>query len=418
MKTTRTFTMKAMNDMISRYTMLRRFLPTGRILPAAIACAVLLFSTSGCSDRTTAGDTEHVGEGHDHSDEGAEEIRFQPEQMKEVGITVEAVAVGALGGSVGAPGRVVPTQEGVAHVGTLVAGRVARIFVREGARVARGAPLAEIESFGIGELKAEYLRAMSEVERRGSEYRRQQRLIGEGVGAQRNLEESKASYEQSVASHRAAETKLTAAGISPGTILSDAPLDSRVTIRSPIAGIVSKRHVALGEYLEPDQDAFEVVDNRTIWIDAQVPPTEASLIAVGGTGIVQDAERHRHEGKVTFISPTVDPDSRMVNVRVELANPDAHLRPESYVSVEFRTESRASALTVPREALEKEGEEYYVYREQEPNTFVRVPVHIEIVQGDMAVVGAGVSAGDRIVTTGLFYLKSVRQREELQEHDH
>src|SRR5690606_21193195 len=100
------------------------------------------------------------------------------------------------------------------------------------------------------------------------------------------------------------------------------------------------------------RDAFEVVDNRTVWVDAEVPPTRASSLAVGGLGIVQDAERHRHSGNVTFISPTVDPESRMVTVRVELPNPDAHLRPEAYVTVAFRTGSREQALTVPRESLE------------------------------------------------------------------
>ncbi len=368
-------------------------------------------------DHEAHGDEAH--EDGEHGDEHGDEIEMTPAMLKDAGITVEPALVQPVSATITAPGRVVPTQNGVAHVGTMIAGRVTRLYVSEGSKIAKGAPLAEIEAFDIGSLKGEYATARANLEHARLTLARQEKLSGEGIGARRTLEEATAAQGQALASMRAAEAKLRAAGIDPASVNSSGAFSSRIQLRSPISGVVARRTVVLGEYLEPNRDAFEVVNTSTVWIDVQVSPDVAGTLGVGGTGFIRDKGDHRHTGSIRFISPTVDPESRTVTVRVEVSNPDVHMRPETFVSVEFeRPVSTGSALSVPKAAIEQEGTNSYLYRENEPGHFQRVQVMLSPEQGERRVVTSGLKPGDRVAVSGIFYLKSARQKGELQEHNH
>jgi cobalt-zinc-cadmium efflux system membrane fusion protein len=395
--------------------------------------ALLLFlagAAAGCGDAHTestkppgdkAADTgsakaKEGEEDHEHEHEG--EIQMTPAMMKDAGITVEPVMKQPASAVVTVPGRVVPTQNGIAHVGTVIAGRVTKLYVSEGAHVQKGAALAEIEAFDIGSLKGEYATAVAAVEHAKSVLTRQEKLTGESIGAQRTLDEARAAHGQAVAALRASEARLRAAGIDPRSVSSSGAFSSRIQLRSPIGGVVARRAVVLGEYVEPNKDAFEVVNTNTVWIDAQVSPDVAATLGTGNAGFVRDKGDHRHVGSITFISPTVDPASRTVTVRVEVSNPNVHMRPETFVSVEFERAVSGTALTVPKEAIEQEGASSYVYIEDEPGHFQRALVEIVSESGDRRVVSAGLKEGDRVAVGGIFYLKSARQKGELQEHEH
>ena len=418
---TRNFKQTVITDM----KLITRYLIT---MLAGALCLALTLPLTGCSEDADA--PEHGEEGHDHEEgeeghsdeegheeEHPEEVAFTPVAMKEAGITVEPVMRQQVVSTISAPGRVVPTQYGTAHVGTFVAGRITRLHVSEGSYVSKGAPLAEIEAFDIGQLKGEYARALAEVEQRGLALARQEKLAAEEIGAERSREEAQSAYGQAVALQKAAAAKLRAAGIDPSSVKGES-FSSRLTIRSPIAGIVSRREVVIGEYIDPSTDAFEIMNNSTVWVDAQVSPAIASSIGIGRVGFVRGPKGDRRSGRVIFISPSVDPDSRTVTVRVEVSNPDGSLRPETFVSVEFERSISELTIAIPKTAVEYEDERRYVYREHEPNTFQRIEVEIGGETGENVVVRKGLEEDERIAVTGIFYLRSARLKGELQEHDH
>jgi len=402
--------------------------------------AVLGIAISGCgadeaksvpaASTTRPEDDEHghshEGEGLDTHDEHAEhphqvgeapaEITISSAAIADAGIVVEPVTKGRLTTSLTVPGRVVPTQQGLAHVGTVVAGRVSRLLVREGSRVSRGQPLAEIEVYDIGVVKGELLRASADVELRRSALERQERLGKEGIGAQRAIEEARAAYQQAMAEQRSAEARLRAAGINPQSVRAG-NFSSRILLRAPIAGVVARRHVALGDYLEPSKDAFEIMNTSVAWIDAQASSTDATSIGVGDPGFVSNNDT-RQAGRVIFVSPAVDPESRTVTVRVEVDNTKLGLRHEAYVNVEFEKSADAMGIVIPKEAIESEAGEHFVYIEHKSNTFQRLPVELGREMGDRIVVTAGLEENARIVVKGVFYVRSERQKGELAERDH
>ena len=349
------------------------------------------------------------------------EVAITPAMMKESGVIVAKVMEGPVSKTISATGHVIPTQSGMAHVGTVIPGRITRLFVAEGSHVGRGTALAEVESFGISELKSAYLRASADVERNRRALERSTTLSGEGIGATRLVEEARAAYRQGIAAQTEAATKLRALGINPTSLhrLDEkaSSFSSRVVIRSPISGVVAKRSVALGEFVEPSTDVFEVVNTRTVWVDAQVQPSVAPEMRVGGVGFVHDPKGERRSGRIIFVSPSVDPTSRTVTIRIELSNTDNAFRPETFVTVEFETSLAGSALTIPADALEQDGEKFYVYREHEPNRFQRVEVEAGPHSETRVVIRSGLKKDDRIAASGVFYLKSIRQKGDLSESD-
>lgn len=341
-----------------------------------------------------------------------------PAAMSEAGIKVESVMKGNVSATFTAPGRVIPTQNGAAHVGTVIAGRITRLYVSEGSYVRKGTPLAEVEASDIGELKGEYLRARADVEQRRTALARQEKLANEKIGSQRSFEEAQSAYRQAVAAQRTADAKLRVVGITPSSIGAGS-FSSRIVIRSPIAGVIARRSVVLGEHITPSEDLFEVINSNTIWVDAGVPPHDVEGLVMGGIGFVRGTDGERRSGRIIFISPTVSPESRTVTVRVEIDNRVLGLRPEMFVQVEFERSMTATvALAVPKEAIEQDGKSYFVYKEHEPNTFQRVEVEPGDDTGDKIVVRSGLAEGDRIAISGLFYLRSAQQKGELSEHDH
>lgn len=392
-----------------------------------LLAVLFLMAAAGCGGErkpTEAAEATPVvgtsGAGEEHGDEEEEvpnEITLSPEQAEAAGIEVASVDEQEVRGVLTAPARIVPTETAAAEVGSLVAGRVTRLFVRDGSPVRQGAPMAEIESLEIGRLKGDYLRAHAVLEQTRSAFERQQLLAREEIGARRTLEEARAAYHTAEADLTALLTQLAALGIDPKSLEEAAgALESKIVIRAPIAGIVTRREVTLGAFVEPSQDLFEVVNPNAVYADAQVPPDAVARLKPGDPALVRTAAGPLYRGKITFVSPAVDPESRTVQVRVQLENTRG-LRSESYVTAEFDADLATKALVVPARAVEREAGTAYVYRESAPNTFERIEVRTGAETAESAVILTGLKAGDRIATDGVFYLKSARQKGELGDDD-
>jgi membrane fusion protein, heavy metal efflux system len=386
-------------------------------------------STAHQHSASEAGHTdEHTGhseseEGHAHEEGGHEEhdeggaVKLTDDIIKQAGINFLTVKKQTVIASVSAPGKVIPAQNAVGHIGSLINGRVARIFKPEGSSVGKGTVVAELEAFDIGELKAEYSSASAAVDQTKTTLDRQERLSREGIGAKRALDEARSAHSQAVARLRAAEAKLTSLGIST-TDLQRGAYTTRISIRSPLAGVITKQNVVVGEYVDPTKDMFEVVNMSTVWVEAQVPSTLARELRNGVRASLRGPSGERGTGVVSYISPTVDPESRTVPVRVVVNNLGSQLRPQAFVTVDFERATEQVAIVIPRSAIEQEGDKSYVYKEKEPSTFERTEVVLGSSTGLTAVVLSGVAEGDKIVNQGVFYLKSLRQKGELQEHSH
>src|SRR5205823_9887764 len=105
-----------------------------------------------------------------------------------------------------------------------------------------------------------------------------------------------------------------------------------LTIQSHVSGIVTERQAYHhGRYVTPEMDLYTIVDLSSVWVLGQVNESDLSSVRVGQMVHIElpySSNVNRHEGRIVFISPTLDPKTRAAEVRVEFPNPDLALKPD------------------------------------------------------------------------------------------
>src|SRR5262249_45387451 len=124
-------------------------------------------------------------------------------------------------------------------------------------------------------------------------------------------------------------------------------------LHSPFNGIVVERNTFPGQYITPEMTTFKIADLSTIWAFGALFEYELPLIKLGQSAEIEfpyGQSRGALRGKITFIAPEIDPQTRRVRIRAEFPNPDQALKPETYVTVVIRT-GGGSRLAIPKEAV-------------------------------------------------------------------
>jgi len=191
---------------------------------------------------------------------------------------------------------------------------------------------------------------------------------------------------------------------------------ARKTIRAPFSGILGIRQVNLGQYLAPGDPVVLLQSLNPIYVNFGVPQQDAGQLRPGRLVRVKAGEAAAAEfaGRITAIDPVVDETTRNVQVQATLSNPDAELRPGMFVQAEAALGANRSVVTLPASAISyapfgdsvfvvtdlkgSNGETYRGVRQQ----FVKLGGS----RGDQVAVISGVSAGDEVVTSGVFKLRN------------
>lgn len=364
------------------------------------------------------------------------QIVIQPTAVKAFGIKIEPASVRTLVPTFTAPARVAYDTERMAHVGSAVVGRVAALPVRQGDSVKEGDTLIVVDSPELGGAQSEYLQrrtlaqsAAPIVELAKSAYERAKKVYDESQGVsltevQKRQAEQQAA-ESALLNARAALTgasnRLQLLGMTEAeikTLADTGTITPRYTVRAPIAGRVIRRDVTLGELVRPDRDALLVLaDTTKLWVLADVPEMRLKDVAIGSAARITLAAfpGELFEGMVSFISADLNEATRTAQIRVEVDNAKALLRPGMFAQAEIigapngaEGAKNAGVLAVPESAIQTiEGKPVvFVPFTEKPNTFLKRPVTVGPAVGGMLPVLYGLREGESIVVAATFILKA------------
>jgi len=208
----------------------------------------------------------------------------------------------------------------------------------------------------------------------------------------------------------AAATRMRQAGMTEEQIRrierSDA-VEPRVTLSSPIDGVVTELTAREGMTVEMGSPLFTLNGIDTVWVTAAVPERESALLSPGTTVTARTAALpgRTWTGSVQTIVPTVDVATRTVAARVELANPDGALLPGMFVDLDL-VGTPTEALTIPTEALIRTGERTVAILVEPDSAFRPVDVVIGSEFGSRTEIKSGLDAGQRVVASGQFLIDS------------
>ena len=191
-----------------------------------------------------------------------------------------------------------------------------------------------------------------------------------------------------------------------------------VPIRSPISGHVARKAVLAGQYVAPGSELYQIADLSSVWVVADVYEQDMGRVAVGQPArlLLAAYPGTAFEGRVEFIYPAVNPETRTLQARMEFANPDLKLRPGMYGDVVIEL-GASEGVTVPSEAVVDTGEARYVFVAREGGRFDPRMVRVGVRGADRTQILEGVADGEEVVTTANFYVDAEsRLRAALEAH--
>ena len=375
-------------------------------LIAAMAAAMVL-AMAGCS----TGPGERAGEMTSYSSKEAkgttpELFTIPQQQMTHIQIvTVEPVT---LTRTLRLTGNVTYNAFQTTPVITQVGGLVSRILVVPGERVHKGQPLLEIASPDYSQMRAAYLKAKNTFRVTDKNYARAQDLYAHHAIAERDLLQAESDRNLAQADLDATEQALRILGILKPDELEKAPSSPQIPLPAPIGGEVVERDVSPGQLLQPGAtQAFVISDMSSVWILANVYQNDLAYVKVGDAVAVQtDSYADIFHGKISFVSPALDPNTRTLQARLMVDNPAGKLKNNMYCVATVTAGTIQNAIAVPDAAVLRDDlNEPFVYVAAGSNQFGRRSVQIGQSQAGRTQILKGLSPGEKVAGDGSLFLQ-------------
>jgi RND family efflux transporter MFP subunit len=195
-------------------------------------------------------------------------------------------------------------------------------------------------------------------------------------------------------------------------------LSKTLPVVAPISGFVIEKNVVAGQMVDAGMKLYRLADLGIVWVIAQVYERDLAFMQLGQEAVVKVASLPDREfrGRVTFVYPTVDEKTRTAKVRLEFENPGYFLKPGMFVSAQLQAELEAAAVLVPESAVLRSGARNTVFVALDGGKFEGRDVVLGVeAENAMIAVTSGLSAGERVVTSGQFLLDSESQLREAIE---
>ena len=209
----------------------------------------------------------------------------------------------------------------------------------------------------------------------------------------------------------AASQRMRLAGMSDAQVESvkrEGRVQPRLSITAPISGVVSELTAREGMTVTNGAPLFRINGLATVWVLAQVPEAMAAAVRPGARAEVSVPAfpDETFNGTVTALLPEVDPSTRTLRARVEVANPKAKLTPGMFARITFAPSDAREVLTIPSEAVIRTGTRAIVMVLGKEGRFTPVEVETGAESGERTEIRGGLSEGDKVVASGQFLVDS------------
>ena len=358
-------------------------------------------------------------QGNKHEQKEKEEaVVLTPEAAKNVGLVTTPVSFKPVREKIAATANIAHNQDRVFQVTPRIEGRVLELYVSVGTSVSKGQRLALLDSTTIGETKSEFLKTKTLVELAKANYEREKNLFDQKIAAKKDVLTAEAEYRKAEAEVRSLEEKLRLYGLSEAQILNIETASSQLLITAPAGGVVIEKDISQGQVVETGKKILTISDLSTVWIFVDVYERDLPKIR-NGTEVTVSVDAYSEKtfrGTVDYVADVVNPETRAVQVRVKVPNPNRQLKPGMFATATFEapgSDSTKKAAYIPTTAVFDIKGKKVVFVEESSGRFHPKDVEVASVIGNQVEITKGLNEGDKVVTNGGIYLKSNLLKEEL-----
>lgn len=377
-----------------------------RARPRYLACRVLL----PCGLALLAACSEAPGPQADAGPAAPilqnQELRFPPKHPQ-LALLASQPAVAAQDLAVDLPARLVWNEERTQRIAPPFAGRVTAIQADLGQSVKAGAVLAQMASPDFGQAQADTARAQADAALASKALSRQRELFAAGIVARKELEqvEAEAARAQAEVARAAARTRLYGGGTRVDQV------DQALSLRAGLSGVVVERNLTPGQELRPDQAGpgvpplFVISDPSTLWVQIDVREADVAALSPGSSFQlrVPAYPDQVFAGKVLALSDAIDPQSRTLKARGQVANADRRLKAEMLGTARIQ-KSLGEGVVIPAKAVTLEGGRHRVFVQVQPGVFAPREVVLAHEGSKDVVVRQGLQAGESVVVENTLLL--------------
>ncbi len=291
---------------------------------------------------------------------------------------------------------------------TQVGGPVSRILAVPGEHVKAGQPMLDVSSPDYSQLLDAYLKAADSYRLTEKNYSRAKDLYQHHAIAERDLEQAESDRNQALADLNAADQGMKILGIKDPAGLAKSPSSAQIPVLAPIAGEVVERLVSPGQVVQAGQtQAFTISDLHTVWVLANIYQADLAYVHNGNDVVVQtDAYPGSFHGRISYVSPALDPNTRTLQARIIVDNPGEKLKRDMYCTVTVAAGSLSNVVAVPNASvLRDDNNQPFVYVASGANQFGRRDVELGESQNNQTQILKGIAVGERVVGDGSLFLQ-------------
>lgn len=345
----------------------------------------------GGGDGGTAPVAKHDDGSFQATDQQWDTLRFAPVQTQ------------PLNNSAQSDGRIAVDDDLTTPVFSAFTGQVTQIFAKAGDRVTAGQPLFAVAANEAAQSDADLAATAAALRVAQANEARLKDLVEHKGAALKDWQQSQADLATAQANLAAAQGRRRALG--------GAVTHGEGVVRAPLAGVVTQRMIGIGQNVASASggsatQAFTISNFSRVWLVGNLREEDAGRAHVGQIALVRlIGSNEILHAPLTYVAPTIDPNTRRLTVRAEIPNRDGHLKPETYASFSLQTGEERQGLAVPEDAVIFEGTTARVWvADKAHHRLALRPITTGMVRDGVVEVTGGLKAGESVVTAGSLFI--------------
>jgi len=311
-------------------------------------------------------------------------------------ITIDTAKVTTMKNELKLSGEVANDDNNVVKVFPFSSGQVVEVKVSIGDKVSRGQTLAVMRSADIAGNYTDLSSTQSDVSVTKRQLEQAEYLYKSGIASERDYTEAKENYNKAVAANTKVKSQLSINGGG------NTSANGMLVIKAPQSGYIVEKNITSGSFIRQDNGGsmFTISDLKDVWIWANVFESDISKVKAGYTAKVTTLAYPDKvfTGKVNEISSVLDPDNKVMKIKIALPNPDMLLKPQMFTNVVITNSENAQSVSVPAKAIVFDNSKNFVVIYNGKCDLKVQEVSVIKTVDDVAYIGAGLRPGDKVIS--------------------